>query len=90
MKKKKLNQMKHKNQWLNMNIFAVCYNIMLIGDINVVFIRNTSPNVSEVTTGNPVLFTNVSCSGNESHVLQCNTIRTGPSCSRIAAISCFG
>ena len=63
---------------------------MIVGDINLVFIRNTSPNVSAVSTGNPVLFTNVSCSGKETHVLQCDTIRTGPSCARKAAINCFG
>ncbi|XP_053387198.1 deleted in malignant brain tumors 1 protein-like [Mercenaria mercenaria] len=51
--------------------------------------QNTSPNMSAVSSSNPELFTNLTCFGWEPHVLQCHTLRTGPSCGQKAAVNCF-
>ncbi|XP_053387201.1 deleted in malignant brain tumors 1 protein-like [Mercenaria mercenaria] len=77
-----------------MKQWSVCYNAV---DSNaakaicsMIGYQNTSPNRSAVSSSNPVLFTNLSCAGWESHVMQCDTLRTGPSCGQKAAVNCFG
>ncbi|XP_053388146.1 deleted in malignant brain tumors 1 protein-like [Mercenaria mercenaria] len=73
--------------------WSVCHNTV---DTNVakticamVGYNNTAPVISAVSSSNPVLFTNISCNGWESHLLQCTTQRNGPSCSQKAAVKCF-
>ncbi|XP_045183479.2 scavenger receptor cysteine-rich type 1 protein M130-like [Mercenaria mercenaria] len=77
-----------------MKQWSVCYNAVdknaAKAICSMIGYQNTSPNMSAVSSSNPVLFTNLSCAGWESHVIQCDTLRTGPSCGQKAAVNCFG
>lgn len=72
-------------------LYKICENLMLINMKLIVLymFRNTSPSMSSVRSSNPVLYTNITCNGWESHLLQCSTGNTAVQCSEKAAVDCF-
>ncbi|XP_060602750.1 deleted in malignant brain tumors 1 protein-like [Ruditapes philippinarum] len=73
--------------------WTVCYNTVNVDVAKticaMVGYNNTVPVVTAVSSSKSALFTNVSCGGWETHLLQCTTQRNGPPCGQKAAVQCL-